>query len=314
MKSITAIFRLLTITLPLAVAGQQLENPGFEEWETAAPSIIEPVEWNSIKTADDPGIAAMAPITIDRSEDAHTGNYSLKLYNVTPFPNLVATGAITNGRFHAEFDLTKSYSYTQRSDPKYHTSFTWRPDSLTGWFKYFPNLNDAAQFKVILHVDSCKLPTDSLSQLNIVGMGVFVTEHGVTYDSWTRFSVPFQYFNDSLPEYALTTMNSGDSITAIDGSYLLIDDLELKYAPAGINEPKKPDSFLTYGKGILNLTLAPETYMNQWFYIIDASGQTVYSTRLERGTINLPESIPGAVYIALLITSDRQYAQKILIP
>jgi hypothetical protein len=312
MKRPLRLLCLFIFLLPLISTGQQLENPGFEEWEIAAPSINEPVEWSTIKTADS-DISALAPVTFDRSDDAHSGLYSLKLYNVTPFPNLVATGAITNGRFHAEFDLTKSYSYSQRSDPKYHTVFTGRPDSLTGWFKYFPNLTDAAQFKVVLHVDSCTLPAHETLP-NWVGMAVYKTENGVTYDTWTRFSVPFTYFSDDTPEYLLTTLNSGDSITAIDGSYLLVDDLQLVYGPEGITEHDAPIPFLSVAAGRLMIDLPEKEYLNNWLYLIDASGKTLLAQQLKNSTVMLPGTLSGGIYVAVMDGSDRQYVQKVMIP
>jgi hypothetical protein len=163
-------FFILLLLFPFISFGQQLENPGFENWENAGTVKDEPVDWSTIKTCDDPDLASLAPITFDRSQDAHSGNYSLKLYNVSVF-NVIATGAITNGMFHAEFDLDSSFSYTDTTDARWNTPFTWRPDSLEGWFKYFPNGDDRAQFKFILHVDECKLPENG-TMPNWIGVAV----------------------------------------------------------------------------------------------------------------------------------------------
>lgn len=298
---------------PLTFFGQQLENPGFENWENAGTVKDEPVDWSTIKTADVPGIASVAPVTFDRSDDKHSGNYSLKLYNVSVF-GLIATGAITNGRFHADYDLSKSYSYTQQDDAKWHTVFTWRPDSLTGWFKFYPNDDDRAQFKVILHIDSCKLPENG-TMPNWVGMAVHVTEPGVTYDNWTRFSVPFDYYQDILPEFELSVINSGDSTVASDSSYLLVDDLQLIYSSSGISEQKLAEPFLTaYGR-LLEITLKDESeYRNEWFYLIDISGQTVMTLQLTTGKIEIPDNIHPGVYVAVLKNKSRQYSQKVIIP
>ena len=298
--------------LPVAFYGQQLENPGFENWEDAGTVKDEPVDWSTVKTSDDPGISSVAPVCFDRSEDAHTGNYSLKLYNVKVF-GLIATGAITNGRFHAEFNLDSSYSFTQQDDPRWNTAFTARPDSLVGWFKFFPKEDDAAQFKVILHVDECKLPEFG-TMPNWVGMAVHVTERGVTYDTWTRFSVPFVYYNDSTPEYVLTVINSGDSTSAIDSSYLLVDDLQLIYGPSGISNPGIPESFLINSNGRLVLKLEPaEEYLHRWLYLYDMTGQTVLSKQLENEQVILPAGLPQGVYVAVLNGRNRQFVQKIMI-
>ena len=305
-----SIFSLLI--LPVIIYGQQLENPGFENWEDAGTVKDEPVDWSTIKTCDEPGTGAVAPVTFERSEDAHSGNYSLKLYNVY-VPPIVATGAITNGRFHAEFDLDLSYSYTDATDPQWYTPFTAHPDSLVGWFKFFPQGNDAAQFKVIPHIDECKLPENG-TMPNWVGMAVFVTEHGVTYDTWTRFSVPFHYFNGTTPEYVLAVFNSGDSTTAVTGSYLLADDLQLVYSSSGISDHELAESFLFVARDRLTLDLEPaREYLDQWFYLIDVKGQTVFSEQMEGNQVMLPSGLTPGIYVALLNGRTKQHVQKVMI-
>lgn len=313
MKSPQRLIILTFLIFPMIFYGQQLENPGFENWENAGTVKDEPVDWSTIKTSDDEGISAVAPVTFDRSDDAHSGSYSLKLYNISVF-NLIATGAITNGRFHAEFDFDESYSYTQADDPQWHTPFTWRPDSLAGWFKFFPNENDRAQFKVILHIDECKLPENGTFP-NWVGMAVFVTEPGVTYDTWTRFSVPFDYYNDNIPEYELTVLNSGDSTIAVDSSYLIVDDLEIIYPASGISEHRIAEPFLSEAKDKFYITLKNEAeFINQWFYLIDITGQTVFTKQLDKSQVDLPETLRSGVYVAVLKGKSKQYSQKVFIP
>lgn len=313
MKRIIRLIIVFFFGLPVIFFGQQLENRGFENWEDAGTVKDEPVDWSTIKTADDPGIAAVAPVTFDRSDDSHSGNYSLKLYNVNVF-GIIATGAITNGRFHAEFNLDLSYSYTQADDPKWHTPFTWRPDSLTGWFKFYPKEDDRAQFKVILHVDECKLPENGTLP-NWIGMAVYVTEPGVTYDNWTRFSVPFDYYNDELPEFELTVLNSGDSTSAVDSSWLLVDDLQLIYPASGISEHRIAEPFLTIAQSRLQIDLKdPSEYTNQWFYLINANGQTILTRQLDNSFIELKDNVLPGIYVAVLKGKTRQYSQKIMIP
>jgi hypothetical protein len=312
MKKLPYIF-MIFLCLPVLFYGQQLENPGFENWEDAGTVKDEPVDWSSIKTSDDPGISSQAPVSFDRSDDAHSGNYSLKLYNVSVF-GIIATGAITNGRFHAEFNLDKSYSFTQQDDPRWNTPFTWRPDSLTGWFKFFPKEDDRCQFKVILHKRDCKLPENGTLP-NWVGMAAYFTEPGVTYSNWTRFSVPFDYYKDSIPEFELTVINSGDSTTAVDSSYLIVDDIAVIYKAAGISEQKIQEPFLDLADHKLILDLPDDReYLDHWIYIIDIYGRTLLSKRLETNEIGIPDKIPTGAYVVLLNGKSRQYSQKIMIP
>ena len=306
-------FYLILLLFPMASMGQQIENSGFEEWEFVVDTLImEPVEWNTIKTCDNQNIANVAPITFEQSTDAHSGSYSLKLFNFYTF-GISATGAICNGRFHAEYNLDKSYSYTDPSNPKWNLPITSRPDSLTGWFKYFPQGNDAAQFKAILHVDSCKLPENG-TLANWVGMAVYKTPSGVTFDTWTRFSVPFNYYDNRTPEHMLCTMNSGDSTTSIPDSYLLIDDLELIYKNAGILDLPMTEEFLIIsGKSIVIDLKSDEEYINRRFSLINLTGQTVYACRPESSQVVIPSNLKAGVYVAILDGKQYQHVQKVMI-
>lgn len=312
MKKNIYSFILFFLMIPLGFYGQQIDNPGFENWEDAGTVKDEPVDWSSIKTCDDPTIASVAPVTFDISTDAHSGNYSLKLYNLEVF-GLSATGAICNGRFHAEFNLDSSYSYTDQADPQWHQVFTARPDSLTGWFKYFPQGNDAAQFKVILHVDECKLPENGTLP-NWVGAAVYKTPNGVTFENWTRFSAPFEYFNNNTPEFLLCVVNSGDSTSSVPDSWLLVDDLELIYGSSGIGEKINEEEFLVQDHNLLTIKLkTEEEYLSQRFKLIDLSGQTTYSIILNSNRITLPSTLTPGVYVAVLEGEKKHYSQKIMV-
>ena len=303
---------LFFFMLHVVFYGQQIENPGFENWEDAGTVKDEPVDWSTIKTCDDEGIASVAPVTFDISTDAHSGNYSLKLFNKEVF-GVSATGAICNGRFHAEFNLDSSYSFTDQVDPRWNLVFTARPDSLVGWFKYFPSGNDAAQFKAILHVDSCKLPANGTLP-NWIGMAFYKTAHGVTYENWTRFSVPFTYYNDNPPEFLLCVINAGDSTISVPGSYLLVDDLEFKYGPAGINDLPSNEDFLIQEGNRLTINLEPaEKYINYHFSLTDLSGRQVFSTLLESSLLVVPSSVKPGIYLAVLEGKDNRFVQKVMI-
>jgi hypothetical protein len=305
------LLHLLSIALmPIALFSQQLENPGFEFWENAIADIEEPVDWNSIKTADDPSIADVAPITFERVTDAFSGEYALKLYNVNAF-GITATGAICNGRFHAEFNLDNSFSYTDSTDARWHTPFTWRPDSLTGWFKYFPQEDDICQFKIILHEKECKLPENGTMD-NWIGMAVYQSAPGVTYENWTRFSVPFEYFNGKNPRFTLCVINSGDSTEATVGSYLILDDLELIYNNAGIGDHETAVNFIHLEDRKIWVDLdAGKDFLGKPFRIVGLNGQTVYSKELSSPVItDIPGHLPSGIYLAVLDTGKKRYIQK----
>jgi len=312
MKKKLHLFILLFVSIPLVFNGQQIDNPGFEAWEDITSILKEPVNWSTIKTADDPFIASVAPVTFEQSTEARTGNYALKLYNVDAF-GLVATGAITNGRFHAEFNIDNSYSYTDTTDAQWHQSFTWRPDSLAGWFRFYPQENDLCQFKVILHIKECKLPEFG-TQPNWVAYAQFRSEPGVTYDNWTRFSVPFEYLQDINPRYLLCVINSGDSTNAFAGSWLLADDLELIYGSSSINEPDIQEAFVRIYHDFLTIELSHASdYLNHWFTLTDLSGRIIISEKMSSNRVALPVHMNRGMYIATLQGYDKRRTQKIMI-
>ena len=312
MKKSLPLLNLLFLLFPLVFLGQQFDNPGFEDWEDITSILKEPVNWSTIKTADDPFIASVAPVTFEQSTEARTGDYALKLYNVNAF-GIVATGAITNGRFHAEYNIDNSYAFTDTTDLQWHQPFTWRPDSLAGWFKFYPQENDICQFKMILHVKEAKMPEFGTLP-NRVGMAQFRSAPGVTYDNWTRFSVPFEYFQDINPRYLLCVINSGDSTNAVAGSYLLADDIELIYGSSDIKEPIVPETFVRIYHDFLTIELAHASdYMNHWFTLTDLSGRTIISTQLSSNHIALPVQLSKGMYIATLQGYDKRRTQKIMI-
>jgi hypothetical protein len=302
----------LTLFAPLAILGQQqVENGGFELWENAGTVIDEPTEWSSIKTSDNEIASTAAPVIWGRSEDAHSGNYSLKLFNTTAFTVIIVTGTMVSGRIHAEFNPETSYCYTDTLNPQWHTVLTQRPDSLVGWFRYYPRGNDVLQAKAILHVDEGKLPENG-TQPNWIGLAAFQSDNA-TYDSWTRFSVPFEYFQEGNPEFILINLTSGNGTQAVDSSWALYDDIRLVYNPAGVGEPRLAQHFLHITGGRITIDLSDDReYLGCWFHVIDISGRSVFDEKLTGNLVSpLPESLPKGVYVALLHGKERTYAQKI---
>lgn len=221
------------------IAQQQFENGDFESWESASGPYIEPTDWSSIKTSDVSSLNISAPQVVDRSSDAHTGSYSLLVENKSVF-GIVANGIVSNGRIHADVNPENGYVFTDGTDGQWNTTFTDRPDSLVGWYKYTPSGGDHGKVDVILHTTSSfDFPGDENGP-NEVGRARFDMPNA-TISSWTRFSVPFHYSTSGSPEYILAVLTSGDSTQAVDGSKAWFDDLELIYNPSNIAELSADD-------------------------------------------------------------------------
>ncbi len=305
------LFTILSILLSaMWLFGQQPENPGFEDWEDAGPTIIEPVNWSSIKSSDAGDlINNMAPVVWFQSTDAHTGNYSIELMNVQSI--LLATGTITNGRIHASLTPGASNSYTNPDDPRWHTPFTARPDSIAVWIKYFPEGNDTAQVKAVLHVGEGTLPPTPENQANWIAYAqIDVWE---TVEEWTRVTAPFTYYSEDNPEYALMIMTSGAGLQPVEGSVVRFDDVAFVYDPAGVGDRTLGNS-LIYTHGMeLYLTNLPLSFRKgarlELFSLQGAvAGSSLVSgDRVDLGAIGVK---PG-LYVVRISGNEGTYAQKI---
>ena len=252
----------------------QLDNPGFENWENAGTSSDEPTDWSSIKTSDDPTLSGFAPVVWAQSSDAHSGNYSLEMTNVSTF-GVVANGTVTNGRIHADFDPSLGYVFTDQTDDTWNQSFTDSPDSLVGWYKYNPSGNDKGKVEAILHTNDAQIPENGTAG-NWVGRARADFTSNVS--NWTRFSVPFNYYNSTTPSYILLVLTSGDSTIAVNGSQLLLDDLELIYLPSSLNEIDSPIK-CWFSNNILHTGINPS--LNSYsLNVYDISGKLVFNEQV----------------------------------
>jgi len=274
---------------------QQPENPGFELWEEYGfgPDTLEPVNWNSLKSSDGGDfINSVIPVTLERSTDAHSGDYSVKLRNDTILI-FVAPGTMTNGRVHATLPPSDAYVYTIDSLPEFNTPFTDLPDSLTAWIKFFPQENDIAHVTAILHSDTAKI-ADS-TQTNWIAVAII--DVPIQVDEWTKFSAPFQYLNNNTPEYILFAIYAGDAVNSKPFSTMYLDDIQLIYHETGIKSDQEQG--FKYGVSGNELTVyLPEKYYGQVLKleITDLSGRRVvaqnFSSRTSNSfTIDLPQGM-----------------------
>jgi hypothetical protein len=313
-KKLSIMNRLLHVSLffllsAVHVFAQQPENPGFEEWEDAGPTIVEPVNWSSIKSGDDPLINSLAPVVWSQSTDAHSGSYSLELINVQSL--LLATGTITNGRIHASLTQGASNSYTDPDDSRWNTPITSRPDSIAVWIKYFPIGNDTAQVKAVLHVGEGTLPPTPENQGNWIAYAqIDVWE---TVEEWTRVVAPFTYYSEDNPAYALMVMTSGAGLQPVEGSIVRFDDVEFVYDPAGIYDMSLSSTLIyTYGMEIY-LTNLPESFRKgAQMELINLSGTIVGSMRVSGDRVNMEgTAIKPGLYVVRIKGKEGTYAQKI---
>lgn len=301
---------LLFIQLGL-FAQKQFENASFETWEDIPHgSIQEPVEWSSIRTADPDELAGIAPGVWNISDDAHTGNHSLYLENIAIF-GFVATGTITNGKVLANLDPSLGNSHTEVDDSRWHTVLTARPDSLVGWYKAKPTAGDFPTAKALLHTDYASLPQDD----STTWIGVaYIELSGEEVSEWTRFSTPFDYFNDETPEFLLSILTAGDGLAALEGSEVWFDDVELIYNETSISEYASDKLVVNSYQGKLNVYVDDKRNVPSNLSITDISGRVVFSAELTTGTTNqFSPNLTEGIYIVSVKVDNRLLTSKVFI-
>ena len=298
------------------ISGQdQLENPGFEEWDLilASPldTIREPAQWSSLKTSDDSLVTPLAPVVCFRSNEAHSGDYSMRLWNRESF--LVANGIATNGRIHPNIIPALAFTYTDTAHEEWHTKFTSRPDSIAGWYMYDPKETDSLQVKVTLHRGYGKQPDDDWEN-NWIGVAEFKSGTN-TAGNWVRFSVPFTYLSDSDPEYVLVVMSSGNAYDAKADSEAHFDDLEMIYnsTSARSNYEKNEGFIAVYGSRTLWIKDMDIAGYEQ-IRLFNITGKLVWDSSIDSEWINISRAgLPQGIYVVSLQGPKKIFNQKVLL-
>jgi hypothetical protein len=303
---------IFTFSTTGLLAQQQLPNPGFENWENVNVGKDEPVSWSAIKTSDNASVSNAAPVNWDKSTTAHSGNFSLKLENLSTIIGAVATGGMTNGRFHTTFNPAAGYVYSDFSNNRWNTPFTGRPDSVVVWVQYQPQGNDTLQAKFLLHVDSCSIGIQPQWSQNVIALAK-ITLTG-THSNWVRLSAPFVYNSSANPEYILAMLTSGAGLQAVAGSVAWYDDVELIYNPVSIKESEKKELDVFYSDGQIRFRNFSRDYLGADIQIYDLSGRKIYAQKIDGAEINLSSAnITKGVYIISVINNGSQAVKKLVI-
>ncbi len=313
MKKYLLITALFLGWISISAQTSKIENAGFEKWEDVAiPNHPEPVDWSTIKTSDNSSINPLAPVNWAQSDIAHSGKYSVKLFNVSAL-GLVATGTLTNGRIHSEMIADSSYVYTDTTNTLWNTSFTGRPDSLVGWFTYQPVSGDHGNVTAILHTGYAQSPPANGDSSTWIAKASFDLPSAVV-KTWMRFSVPFKYYSDKNPQYILIVLTSGNGTKAIAGSSAKFDDLDVIYNTTGIKTHNRAglQVFTSYNKLHVALKNAPQGIYR--IRVINILGRVQYTASLKNGeneTISL--SLPPGIYLVQAQHGSNVFVKKIMI-
>lgn len=253
----TLLITLITSSVSLGFAQQQIENGDFEAWGTANSG--EPINWNSFESADG-GWNNFSGDQVDESTDVRPGSAGTSSARITarnPIGSVIANGNLTLGRVSMG-SVTPSdpanYNRTVTGNPEFSEAFTDMPDSIVFWAKVTIGGSDEARMKATLHDDyNYRDPEDATAATHVVATAIvnFPATSG-----WVRKSVPFVYTGPaSTVEYILVTFttNKNPGGGAEDDVFLL-DDVELIYNPtSSVSENDKNDGIVVSMDNVKNV-------------------------------------------------------------
>jgi hypothetical protein len=293
---------------------QQIENPGFEFWEEVGlgSEIIEPVDWSTVKTSDDPTISGLAPITWERSTDAHTGQYSVRLHNTSTL-GIPVSGTMSNGQYHPNLNTELAWVFTNTTDPRWNMPYNSRPDSIAFWVKFFPVGNDTLQFQALLHVEEATLPPKPENLVNQVAYTR--ADIGETIENWTRVALAFEYYDNRTPEYILIIITSGNGTTPNVGSYAFYDDIEIIDDGQAIHEnPLNKVNIFVSANTLYISNLSEDFMQSTTITLYDPIGRLVWQNKIHSDKISLEPTLNlSGLYIAKISSDDYVMSRKIYI-
>lgn len=290
-------------------AQYQLQNAGFEEWETVTynkKNGEEPVNWNSFldgtgKLKSTAGYNQMSKESDTRP--GSTGSYSAKI-NARKVLTVIAQGNLTTGCVNmgsmTATDANGNYNYTDVNTEGKHQEFTGLPDAMHVWVKFSGSNGKAV---TILH--TAGYYQDPYSSKNAVASVKKIAEASNTTiassSDWQELTIPFTYdvTDGTRPAYALVSFATNS--TAGKGSasdYMYIDDLEYLYYHSLTDLKYDGATVAGFAENTLSYDLSSVTYdAAKLSYTKKGQGATV-ETSYDETTAVLTITVKGDNYSA----------------
>lgn len=209
MKNI--ITATLFMSLSIFTFAQSLPNPDFESWPDEEPEF-----WNT----PNPYTASLFVITVEKSTDAYSGDYSTKLETMDLLGGVYQVpGLITLAQFSVDF-ATASFSISGGLPLQENVS------KLTGMYKYQGAEGDSAS--VLIY----NFKRDDEGTIDTIGMGI-----GFLNDAtqWTPFTVNMENLNYHVPDTFNVIIMSSAGMEFKTGSVLYLDSLAIETNTGIIN-------------------------------------------------------------------------------
>lgn len=237
-----------------AFAQYQVQNSGFEEWESVKydknnVTGEEPLHWNSFITGTGGYKATACQISqLGKSEEHRPGSrgkYSAKISDRQVIGRIYAQGNMTTGCINmgsmsaASCGNEKSKgncNYTDTKDGNFNQKFVGMPDAMHVWVKYYSSNKDfRAKASTVLHTSGYYQDPHKTDDADCLSREVAVAQDvNIAPDNskWQDLTIDFDYkkTDGTKPAYALVSFSTNATPGKGTGSdYMLIDDLEYLY-------------------------------------------------------------------------------------
>ncbi len=290
------LLTLLAFTLFGQVSiAQQIPNGDMENWTISgalSPDGEYPTDWSTVNnTVPDAQAWLLSETCFEETTDVHGGSSACRLETVAPplagFPNV--NGITTNG-------TVNETTYAIEGGIPY----TFRPDSLVGWFKATPVGTDFATIEIVLK-DAAE---------DTIGWARFEAPNS-TVSAYTRFSAPVVYQNANTPTQAAVLLSASDGFNSVVGSQLWVDDLELIFNPVGIEEVDfdQVSAYASNGRIFMQNALPNQVVA---YDIISLSGQVINSGRIDANSKGIvSENLANGMYFVRFMSGGQQKTVKL---
>lgn len=288
MRKSLFLFAILGICFSQSIYAQDtIPNPSFENWINSG-VYDEPAGWTTGNS-----IVGNLIQTAQKSSDAYSGSYSLKLTSMYfALGGLTIPGVATTGSISLDANFNPTFSGG--------TPFNKVPQALTGVYKHSPGaIGDSAAISITL------TKYDSLQDtFLVVGLGAFFSAD--TVSTWTPFVIPIMHLLPVDPDSLLILITSSISASPAQGGTLWLDDLGFTW-PIGIQNTGNQfvlNVFPNPASDFLNIAIS-ETHPGLRFYVYNLLGenliQTNFNGKLQQIDIS---TLNKGLYIYRLIEND----------
>jgi len=303
---------LLFISHYSAAQTPQINNGGFETWETSTTEKNEPTDWNSFKTATGT-YAGWGGQQMDRSTQKRpgtSGNYSVVIWS--RWATLaIANGNLTTGQINMG-NMTPSndsnYNKTITTNAAFYETLGASPDSLIVWVRFHPvTSTNQGRVHAILHsAYNVHDPINATSAAHVRAEATL--NFASTGTTWVRKSIPFVYnASSNTPTYILIsfstnpTAGGGSATSSGPNDSLYVDDLSLFYNPVLTTGTINPLTYLVSSTMSASVSV-PFTLtgsMNSGNIVTaqlsDASGSFVSPQNIGTLTATTSGTVPGTI-------------------